>query len=149
MMGGAEENKELKATLANVAFNSLFSSAPPIIIANGGINTPEDALKIIEKTNADGIGIARGALTKPWLFKETKEFLKTGDYKESNLKEIKKAALRHAKMSSESKGKYGIIEMRKYLLWYFRGFEGAKDVRKELVRVENMEDIKRILKEID
>ncbi len=118
------------------------------IIANGGINTPEDAIKMIKKTNADGIGIARGALTKPWLFKEIKEFLEKGEYKEFNLSEIKKAALKHAKMSSKRKGKHGIIEMRKYLLWYFRGFEGAKDVRRDLVRVESVEDIEKILKKI-
>ncbi|MCK5122972.1 MAG: tRNA-dihydrouridine synthase [Candidatus Pacebacteria bacterium] len=134
---------------AKLPIGSLASYANiPIIIANGGINTPEDALKMFQKTNADGIGIARGALTKPWTFKQTKEFLKTEEYKEFELEQIKKAALKHAKMSSKSKGKYGIIEMRKYLLWYFRGFEGAKDVRKELVKVESVGDIEKVLGKI-
>jgi len=118
------------------------------IIANGGINTPEDAIKMIKKTGADGVGIARGALTKPWLFAQTKEFLRKGEYKKFGLSEIKKAALKHAKMSSKSKGKHGVVEMRKYLLWYFRGFEGAKDIRKDLVRVESVEDIERVLGKI-
>ncbi|MCK5466721.1 tRNA-dihydrouridine synthase [Candidatus Parcubacteria bacterium] len=144
---GAEEDKKLKATLANVAFNFLSSSAP-IIIANGGINTPEDAIKMIKKTGADGVGIARGALTKPWLFAQTKEFLRRGEYKKFGLSEIKKAALKHAKMSSKNNGKHGIIEMRKYLLWYFRGFEGAKEIRKDLVRVESVGDIERVLERI-
>lgn len=120
----------------------------PIILANGGINTPEDAVKMLKKTNADGVGIARGALTKPWLFKEIKEFLKTGEYKEFGIDEIKKAAIRHAKMSYKDKGKHGIIEMRKYLLWYFRGFKGAREIRKELVRVESVGDIEIVLKNI-
>jgi len=51
-------------------------------------------------------------------------------------------------MSSKSKGKHGVVEMRKYLLWYFRGFEGAKDIRKDLVRVESVEDIERVLGKI-
>ncbi len=133
-----------KATFRNVAF---VNSCP--VIANGGINTPEDAMKMIKKTNADGIGIARGALTKPWLFSQTKEFLEKGKYTEFGLSEIKKAAIRHAKMSSKSKGKHGIIEMRKYLIWYFRGFEGAREIRKELVKVENVGDVERILRKID
>ena len=138
------KDKKLKATFANVAFNFLS----PIILANGGINTLEDAMKMIKKTNADGIGIARGALTKPWIFKEIKEFLEKGEYKKLGLSEIKKAALKHAKMSSKSKGKHGIMEMRKYLLWYFRGFEGAKEVRKDLVKVESVEDIEKVLGKI-
>ncbi len=118
------------------------------IIANGGINTPEDGIKMIKKTNADGIGIARGALTKPWIFKEIKEFIKKGDYQEFGLPEIKKAALKHAKISYRSKDKHGIIEMRKYLLWYFRGFEGARNIRRDLVKVESVEDIEKVLRDI-
>ena len=118
----------------------------PVILANGGINTPEDAVKMLERTGADGIGIARGALTKPWLFSQTKEFLEKGEYQEFELGKIKKAAIKHAKMSYKSKGKHGIVEMRKYLLWYFRGFEGAKEIRKELVKVESVGDIEKVLK---
>ena len=118
------------------------------VLANGGIDTPEDAMKIIRRTGVDGIGVGRGALTKPWLFFQIREFLEKGEYRELSLREIKKAALKHAKMSYKNQGKHGIFEMRKYLLWYFRGFEGAKDVRKELVRVESIEDIEKVLKDI-
>ena len=118
----------------------------PIILANGGINTPEDAVKMLRRTKADGVGIARGALTKPWLFSQTKELFRKGEYQEFELGEIKKAAIKHAKMSYKSKGKHGIVEMRKYLLWYFRGFEGAREIRKELVKVESVGDIEKVLK---
>ncbi len=128
---------------------SLYNKkSAPIILANGGIDTPEDAGKILKKTAADGIGIARGALKKPWLFFQTKQYLETGEYKEFSLEDTKKAALEHARMSYQNKGKHGVLEMRKYLLWYFRGFEGAKDVRKDLVKVKNIKDIKEILKKI-
>ncbi len=128
--------------------DSFFSSTVPTILANGGIDTPEDAGKMIEKTGANGIGIARGALKKPWLFFQTKQYLETGEYKEFSLEDTKKAALRHARMSYQDKGKHSVLEMRKYLLWYFRGFEGAKDVRKDLVKVESLRDIKNVLKGI-
>lgn len=115
------------------------------VIANGGINTPEDAKIMLEKTGADGVGIARGALKNPWLFLQIKEYLQTGEYHEFDLKEIKKAAFRHAKMSEEDMGAHGILEMRKYLLWYFRGFENAKEFRRKLVEVESLEDVKKTL----
>lgn len=112
------------------------------VIANGGINTPEDAKKILEKTGADGLGIARGALKNPWLFLQIKDYLEKGEYSELTLREIKKAAIRHSIMAEKSMGSHGILEMRKYLLWYFRGFENAKEFRRKLVEVENVEDIK-------
>jgi len=118
------------------------------VLANGGVNTPKDAEKIIKKTNADGIGIARGALKKPWLFFQIKKYFEEGKYDEFNLEDIKKIAVRQAKIFYGNMGKHGILEMRKYLLWYFRGFEGAKDVRRDLVRVESVEEIERVLKNI-
>jgi len=115
------------------------------VIANGGINTPEDAKIMLEKTGADGVGIARGALKNPWLFGQIKEYLETGEYHEFSLGEIKEAALRHAEMAEEDLGAHGILEMRKYLLWYFRGFENAKEFRRKLVEVESVDDIKKVL----
>jgi len=119
------------------------------VIANGGINTPMDAKVMLEKTGADGVGIARGALKNPWLFLQIKEYLETGEYHEFDLREIKRAALRHAKMSEEDMGAHGILEMRKYLLWYFRGFENAKEFRRKLVEAETLEDIKMTLKMLE
>ncbi len=118
------------------------------VLANGGIDDPEGAIKMIKKTNADGIGIGRGALKKPWLFFQTKEYFEKGKYEEFSLADIKKVALRQAKIFYGNMGKHGIMEMRKYLLWYFRGFEGARDARKDLVKVESMEDIKKALENI-
>ena len=141
-----KEKKELSSEASELS--SFFSSATPIILANGGINTPEDAKIMLSKTVADGIGIARGALAKPWLFSQIRKYLEEGKYEEFNLSEIKKAALWHAKMSYKTGGNHGIVEMRKYLLWYFRGFENAKEARRELSLVENIKDIKKALERI-
>lgn len=118
------------------------------VLANGGINTPLDAKIMLEKTGADGIGIARGALMKPWIFYEIRECLEKGEYGKFDLGKIKKIALDHARMSYKASGSHGILEMRKYLLWYFRGFENAKEIKRELVRVETVKDIEKVLKGI-
>jgi nifR3 family TIM-barrel protein len=115
------------------------------VFANGGINTPMDAKIMLEKTGADGLGIARGALKNPWLFLQIKEYLATGEYREFDISEIKEAALAHARMAEENMGAHGILEMRKYLLWYFRGFENAKEFRRKLVEVESVKDIENVL----
>jgi len=117
-----------------------------ILLANGGINTPEDASLILEKTGADGIGLARGIYGKPWLFKQIKDYLKTGKYSEPALKEIKKIAIKHAKLLYKTKGEKGMFEIRKHLTWYFKGFDGASEMRKKLVLVTSVKDIEKILK---
>jgi len=119
-----------------------------IFIANGNLNTPEDVSEMLQKTKADGVALARGIYGKPWLFSQSKDFLKKGKYSFPTLKEIKKTALRHAKYNYEIKGEHGIVEMRKYLCWYFRGFAEASAVRQKLVLVKSLKEIKEILKEI-
>lgn len=118
---------------------------PGIVLANGGINTPEDAKKMLNKTNADGLGLARGLYGKPWLFKQIKEYLDTEKYKNPDWQEMKKIILQHAGLALNAKNKHGIIETRKHLAWYVKGFANASDLRAKLVRVETIEEIEKIL----
>jgi tRNA-dihydrouridine synthase B len=127
------------------AIKAIKQAFSGVVLANGGIYTPEQAKDMLAQTGADGIGLAQGLLGKPWLFKQVKDFLKTGKYKEYTMTQIKKAALEHAALNYKFKGSTGILEMRKHLGWYFKGFTGASDLRKKLVRVETIENIKEIL----
>ncbi|MBU4347576.1 tRNA-dihydrouridine synthase [Patescibacteria group bacterium] len=113
-----------------------------IILANGGVMSARDAFDLLEKTKAGGVGIARGALGRPWLFREMKN--KKAEVKGE--KEIFKIALKHAELAEKLKSRQGIIEMRKHLCWYVRGLPGASEMRSGLVKVESLEDVKNILK---
>lgn len=116
-----------------------------ILLVNGGVIEPPDALELINKTKADGIGLARSCRGRPWLFRQIKELAKKEKYTEPSIAEIKKIILKHAKAAFQAKGKRGIIEMRKHLVWYTKGFNGAKELRQRLVRVSAVIDIKKIL----
>ncbi|MBU0620119.1 tRNA-dihydrouridine synthase family protein [Patescibacteria group bacterium] len=109
-----------------------------IILANGGVINKETGDKLLQKTNADGLGIARGALGRPWIFQE----LISQSPKSIN---ISKIIIKHAKLLEKLKGKHGIIEMRKHLCWYVRGLPCARKLRAQLVRVKTIEDINAIL----
>lgn len=119
-----------------------------ILLGNGGINNPEDAKKMLDKTGCDGVGLARGLCGRPWLFKQIKDYLKTGRYDKISDKKTLNIAIKHAKHSYKQKGHKGILEMRKHLCRYTKGFPKAKIYRNKLVRVENLEEIKNVLKEI-
>ncbi|HAI73842.1 MAG TPA: tRNA dihydrouridine synthase DusB [Candidatus Moranbacteria bacterium] len=111
-----------------------------IVLGNGGILTSKNAREIFEKyPNIDGLGIARGAWGKPYIFDE----IKTAQI--YNFKKIKKIMLKHAELIWRDKKELGMFEIRKHLAWYIKGFPGAAELRKKLVRAESVEEIKEIL----
>lgn len=117
-----------------------------IVLANGGIHTPEDAKNILANHPAiDGLGIARGAWGKPYLFSQIKEILQTEKYTEYDFAKIKKIAIQHAELLWQSKETTGILEIRKHLAWYFKGFPNASELRQKLVQAKSVEEIKNIL----
>ncbi len=111
-----------------------------VLLANGGITSAEDARAMLEKTGADGAGIARGALGRPWIFKN----IKNKKLKIKN-EDVFKIALKHSRLAYKLKGKRGVIEMRKHLCWYVSGMSNASELRRELVKVEKINKIKSIL----
>ena len=119
-----------------------------IVLGNGNLTTPEKVKEMLNKTGVDGVGIARGVYGKPWIFEQIQEFLKTEKYFTPDLKYIKKIALEHAKYNEKMKGKHGLVEMRKHLCWYFRGFPQASDFRKELVQFKSITELKEIFKRL-
>ena len=117
-----------------------------VVLGNGGINAPEDAKKMMDETDADGVGLARGLYGKPWLFKQCRDYLKTGKCRELSVKQISKVMMQHAQVAFGAKNKFGLIELRKHLLWYVSGWPNAKELRSKLVRVESLKQLKDVLK---
>lgn len=120
-----------------------------IILANGGITSPETAKELLDKTKADGIGLARGTYGRPWLFRQIKDYLTAGKYDELTWPEKKKIILEHANFALNTDGEHGIIELRKHLLWYVKGLPQAKHLRQALVTVKTIGEIKNILDTIN
>jgi len=116
-----------------------------VLLANGGIHTPEDAKRVLDETGADGVGIARGAWGAPWIFKMMKEYFTTDEYSVPDWDVKKEIILRHARLALETKGDHGLIEMRKHLSHYMRGFPNASDMRQQLVHATSLEEIENIL----
>ena len=113
------------------------------VIGNGGVVDLKTAKEMM-KTGVEGIAVGRGAVGNPWLFKGLK------DNKEYTPKmdEVIEVVQRHATYAHEFAGRQGIIEMRKHLGAYFRGFPGAKKFRLKLVTVESLTDVTEVLESI-
>ncbi len=95
----------------------------------------EDAYRLFQQTNCDGIMIGRGSMGAPWIFEEINHYLETGKpMKAHSLKFRVGVALEQLQCSVGVKGeRMGLLEMRKHLTHYLKGFEGAKDMRQLLL----------------
>lgn len=117
------------------------------LVGNGDIRTPEDAKRMIDETGCDAVLIARGAMGNPWIFKRTVHYLETGELlPEPTFEERVPIILEHARALVAYKGEYiGIREMRSHLGHYVRGIRGATQLRKQLMQVETVTDIEKLL----
>ncbi|MEM9982063.1 MAG: tRNA dihydrouridine synthase DusB, partial [Bacteroidota bacterium] len=101
------------------------------IFGNGDIDSPEKALLYKNKYGVDGIMIGRAAIGYPWIFREVKHYLTTGEHLAKPTLEERLAVCRqHLDFSVRWKGeKLGIFEMRRHYTQYFRGFHHFKPFR--------------------
>jgi tRNA-dihydrouridine synthase B len=120
------------------------------IIGNGDVDGPEVAREMFNRYGVDAIMIGRATYGRPWIFKEVKHFLATGEkMPEPSLEEKSELAIRQFKKSLEWKGQpRGIYEMRRHFVHYFKGIQNFKDTRIKLVTSMDVEEIMTTLKEI-
>lgn len=90
------------------------------VFANGDINTPEQALDVLQYTKVDGLYIGRGALGKPWLFQQIKSFLATGSYEKLlNPITLNNLIIQHIQLIHQHYGdELGVRIARKHVKWY-------------------------------
>ena len=119
------------------------------VIGNGDIDSVSDAQKMFETTNCDSIMIGRGAIGKPWLFKEIKDFLLTGKTLPVNFTWKLELIKEHFSLSIADKGKMRAIrEMRKHLSRYTKGYKNSAVVRKQINTSTDEKEIISILENL-
>ena len=113
------------------------------VFGNGDVSDGPSAKKMLEETRCDGIAVGRAAMGDPWVFREIRHFLMTGETLEKpSQEEIFAMIRRHAKELVELKGEYiGIREMRSHASWYTHGFRGAADIRRRLNTAETLSEL--------
>ncbi len=116
------------------------------LIGNGDIDSPESAKAMLDQTGCDGLMIGRGALGKPWLFSQIKEYLKTGAYQPATRQMILEGANTHINYALEYKNELKVVrEMRSQLSHYAKGIPGSKSFRERLNRCESADEIRKLL----
>ena len=120
------------------------------VIGNGDICTGEDIISIKNKTGCDSVMIGRAAKGNPWIFREMKHYLATGETLERpDAKAIHDMILRHTEMMVHYKGEYtGIHEMRKHVAWYTQGLPNSAKLRARINAVLSYDELKGMLDEL-
>ena len=112
------------------------------VIGNGDIKTKEDAKKIFEQTNVDGIMVGRGTFGNPWIFREIRQYL-NGDLVTEVTKEEKlQIILKHIMLQVEFLGENtGIKEMRKHMAYYLKNLPNASSIRQKINQIETKKEL--------
>ena len=117
------------------------------VIGNGDVDSPKAAVAMLEQTGCDGVMIGRAAQGNPWLFREIRHYLETGEeLPRPSMDEVKEMILRHARLQVEYKGPdVGMREMRKHVAWYTAGFPHSAKLRSEVNAVGTLEELGELL----
>lgn len=120
------------------------------VFGNGDIDSPQKAKEYKERYGVDGLMIGRAAIGYPWIFREIKHFLTTGEILPSpTLEERISVCKTHLDKSIDWKGPIvGINEMRRHYTNYLKGLPGIKDFRLRLVTLNQSSEIHEVLAEI-
>lgn len=119
-------------------------------IANGDVETPEDAKRILEHTNADAVMIGRAALGNPWMIYQTVKYLESGiQIPEPSVREKMDVCLLHFERLKALKGeKVAVREMRKHASWYLKGIRGNGKIRNAINLTETEQDLRILLNSV-
>lgn len=121
------------------------------IVGNGDIDGPERAHEAFALHGVAGVMIGRASFGKPWIFREIRHFLETGELPApAPLSERVSVAREHLRLSVEAKGENrGVLELRRHLGCYFKGLPHFKELRLSLLTEKSPEVVDELLCEVE
>jgi len=117
------------------------------VIGNGDITSAQKAAEMFGRFGVDAIMIGRAAIGNPWIFRNVKAFIQSGELlAEPTQAERIAISIEHLKLAMQKKGELkGIIEMRKHYAGYFRGLPGFKKIRMDILTRKTFAEVEEIL----
>lgn len=118
------------------------------IIGNGDISGPVKAKELLDQAGVDGLMIGRGSIGRPWIFKEIRHYLNTGEinpppsvpFVVENVKDQLNQSL-----TWKDDPRRAVLEMRRHFARYFPNLPDFKELRIKLLRADDLEEVLRVL----
>lgn len=120
------------------------------VIGNGDVKDIKSGLKMLEYTGCDGLMIGRGALGRPWIFKIFKDYFEKGTITdEPSGRDKLDIMIKHIEKACGYKGEYmGMLQSRKHMAWYLKGFKGAALFRNEAGKVSTLKEMYQLAEKV-
>lgn len=119
------------------------------VLCNGDIHTPETVFDALRVSGCDGVLIARGALGCPWFYRWYEEIAQTGKRQsEITLSRRIECVRDHLSLHCAEYGEHGVVTFRKHLAYYFKGIDGIKPWREQMMKVTVRGELERLLNEV-
>ena len=121
------------------------------IFGNGDVDSPQKAWEYRNRYGVDGIMIGRAAIGYPWIFREIKHYMTTGEVADPpTLEERIYACRKHLEGSVAWKGeKVGVLEMRRHYASYLKGLPNVKEWRNLLVHKDSCAEVEKVLQQVE
>ncbi|MFE9250234.1 tRNA dihydrouridine synthase DusB [Streptomyces sp. NPDC007088] len=122
------------------------------VLGNGDIWSAEDAVRMMRETGCDGVVVGRGCLGRPWIFGDLVALFEgTAAPAAPSLREVSAVMLRHATLLGEWLGDEarGVIDFRKHVAWYLKGFSVGSEMRKRLAITSSLAELAEGLAALD
>ncbi len=121
------------------------------VLGNGDIWEASDAVSMLEQTGAAGVVVGRGCLGRPWLFRDLAAALGGAPMTIlPTLGEVAATVRRHGELLAEIMGEQrGLTDLRKHMVWYFKGFPVGGDGRRDLAMVSSLAELDELLGRLD
>ncbi len=117
------------------------------VIGNGDIRAPHDAVRMLEYTRCAGVMIGRGALSMPWIFRDTWSLLTTGIIPSSPTIQEKCQLMRDhfyhlCRFRSE---RTAVLEFRKRVSWYAKQMNPCRILRDPMRTINSLADFENVI----
>ena len=117
------------------------------VIGNGDLRSVDDILLRLVSSKVRGVMVGRAAMTSPWIFRQAKLFLQTGEIlPDPSVEDRWSHILRHCRMAVEENDpeKHAMAAMRGRLMAYSKGMPGGRTLRAELQQVSSVAQVQAI-----
>ncbi len=138
---GRTRQDRYKAPVDYDAIKEVKESVNIPVIANGDITTPQKAKWVLEYTKCDGVMIGRGALGRPWIFKEIKDGVEV-----ASKELIRDVVLEHFEQMLNFYAEYGVVLFRKHLHTYSKiGIKDAAAFRDKVNKITDPNELRELI----